>query len=284
MAPGRRTECLDDSLEDTNVLDATGRRVSRKPHRPGTRLADWSGLAQRSAGRYGPCVREPMAVLGGGVGRVLLVFAGVAGAAGVVLATGGGRPVWVMLLVCGAERVVAGRRHRRELADALRLAHVDDLTGLANRRALYAAVSEALAGAGAVGLVLVDLDDFKAVNDTHGHSAGDAVLRAVAARLAEAAGDEDGLVARLGGDEFAVLTGHQDPACLRELGRRIRAAMSEPVRVGGAPLRVGASVGTTTRVQRDRVPTDLLTRADLAMYLTKTTRRSVADRLKAGHL
>jgi diguanylate cyclase len=185
------------------------------------------------------------------------------------------------------ERVVAGRRHRRELAAALRLAHTDDLTGLANRRALHTALSQTLAAGGVPSLLLVDLDDFKAVNDTYGHGAGDAVLRAVAARLAEvagvgAAGDEGGLVARVGGDEFAVLTGQRDPARLRGLACRVRAAVREPVRVGAAHVRVGASVGTTTSVRSDQAPSDLLARADLAMYLTKTNRRRAADRLTTG--
>jgi diguanylate cyclase (GGDEF)-like protein len=268
------------SRESTSTR-AAGRasgRAGRRPLAPDDRH-DKGG----TCGKFGSSVGGSGSVLGGG-GWVLVVLAGWVGAAGVVLAIRAGLPVWVVLLVGSmvGERVVAGRRHRRELAAALRLAHVDDLTGLANRRALHAALSETLHAGGAMSLVLVDPDDFKAVNDTYGHAAGDVVLREVAARLADVAADEGALAARLGGDEFAVLTGQQDPARLRGLARRVRAAAGKPVRVSAARVRVGASVGTTTRAPRDEAPTDLLTRADLAMYLTKTTRRRAGGRVKAA--
>ncbi len=137
----------------------------------------------------------------------------------------------------------------------------DTLTGLPNR-ALYAERLDAALEAGApVTVMLVDLDDFKRVNDDFGHAAGDELLRAVAARLGTClrAGDT---VARLGGDEFAVLLSPgADPL---GVAARIVAALGEPVTVEGGTVRVGASVGVATgrspRVLRD---------ADHAMYEAK---------------
>jgi diguanylate cyclase len=110
-------------------------------------------------------------------------------AAGVTAGLVGPAP-GVLLTLVGAlvvERVVTGRRHRRELARVRRLAYTDDLTGLANRRALTQALDAALATGEPLGLVLLDLDGFKTVNDTYGHLAGDHVLRSVAVRLSQAA-------------------------------------------------------------------------------------------------
>jgi diguanylate cyclase len=184
----------------------------------------------------------------------------VSAAAGVVL----------LLCVIAAERVAASRRHRRDLAGARRLARTDDLTGLANRRALLARLTEALTTGRPFVLLLIDLDGFKAVNDTYGHHTGDQVLQEVAGRLTQATG-ETGLVARLGGDEFAVLTHQTHDA--RSDGRvradQVRAALTDPVAVGPYRIRVSASTGVTTQEPGDVLPTDLLARADAAMYRAK---------------
>jgi diguanylate cyclase len=206
-----------------------------------------------------------------------VVAAGCAVAAAVLVA---GPAPGALLVVVGAlvgERVVAGRRHRREVTAARRLARTDHLTGLGNRRALFEATGDALASGEPVGLMLVDLDAFKAVNDTHGHVAGDQVLRAAAARLLRAAGPGY-LVARLGGDEFAVLTHGHDLRVGPGQTARVHAALARPVRLGPddgpGHVTVGASVGSTTTRPGDRTPTDLLRRADAAMYHAKTTRRA----------
>ncbi len=139
----------------------------------------------------------------------------------------------------------------------------DTLTGLPNR-ALYAErLDAALADGAPVTAMLVDLDDFKRVNDEFGHAAGDELLRAVAARLTACvrAGDT---VARLGGDEFAVLLSPgagEDP---RAVAARIVAAVEAPVAVEGGTTRVGASVGIAT----GRSP-GVLRDADHAMYGAK---------------
>ncbi|NAZ78178.1 diguanylate cyclase, partial [Kineococcus sp. T13] len=155
-------------------------------------------------------------------------------------------------------RMVGALSERERLqADLAHQASHDALTGLPNRaQALLlveAALHRAARSGGRIGLLFVDLDHFKAVNDTHGHSAGDELLRVLAARMAACLRGGD-VVARLGGDEFVVLVEGGDgraagtaDAALVDLGRRLIDAVSEPValsgRHAGAQVRVGASVG-----------------------------------------
>jgi diguanylate cyclase (GGDEF)-like protein len=166
--------------------------------------------------------------------------------------------------------VAPDTRQTTELTEALRLARTDELTSLLNRRALLVALDDALATDGPVGLMLVDLDGFKIVNDTYGHPVGDHVLRAVAGRLLDAAGPGD-VVARLGGDEFAVLTCHDDLQAARQHAHRIQDALVRgPITtVADVPITIGASIGATIRVPDDSTPADLLARADAAMYQNK---------------
>jgi diguanylate cyclase (GGDEF)-like protein/PAS domain S-box-containing protein len=120
-----------------------------------------------------------------------------------------------------------------------RAAHVDALTGLANRRVFFKTLAATEEG-GAV--LYCDLDRFKPVNDTLGHSAGDEVLRAVAERIAASVRSLD-LVARLGGDEFAVLCEGASQADATEVAHRIQAALDLPFLVDGVELTVGVSIG-----------------------------------------
>ncbi|WP_306203744.1 putative bifunctional diguanylate cyclase/phosphodiesterase [Actinoplanes sp. RD1] len=135
----------------------------------------------------------------------------------------------------------------------------DALTGLANRAKLTAELAEDPVAA----LLLVDLDGFKAVNDTFGHAAGDELLVTVAQRLKAAAGDK-ALPARLGGDEFAVLMRHGDVEDARALARGILDRLAEP----GLPAAVGASIGIAATVSADDRD-QLLHEADMAMYEAK---------------
>ena len=143
----------------------------------------------------------------------------------------------------------------------------DPLTGLANRVLLRETLVRLLRRRAPVGVLFIDLDDFKDVNDSRGHAVGDQLLRAVAGRLVSCVRSED-LVARLGGDEFAVvLSGHSDA---RRAAARIRAALGDPVQLEGQQVFVGASIGVAdTSTSAERTGEALLRNADLAMYLAK---------------
>ncbi|MGW4344859.1 GGDEF domain-containing protein [Streptomyces sp. NPDC004690] len=150
----------------------------------------------------------------------------------------------------------------RRLATARR----DPLTGLHTRAGWTTRAEHLLNRHPAALVVLVDLDDFKAVNDTHGHAAGDAVLTATARRLTHWCG-RHGIAARLGGDEFAAIV--TDPA--RTPGPdALRTALARPVPHAGHLLPVSASVGCCHRTDLP-VPalTDALSAADAAMYAAK---------------
>lgn len=153
------------------------------------------------------------------------------------------------------------------------LAHHDVLTGLANRGRFLAAV-EAVVGpsgrAGPVALAYLDLDDFKAANDQHGHLAGDDLLVEVAQRFRAEVRDGD-LVGRLGGDEFAVLFADgPDPDAALAVAQRVLASAAEPMAVGDDKVQLGASAGLVVASDARRVTADGLVRlADEALYLAK---------------
>lgn len=154
----------------------------------------------------------------------------------------------------------------------------DELTGLPNRKMLIVSTEEALAEARQderVGLFLLDLDRFKEVNDTMGHPVGDRLLQMVAHRLTHSVRPGD-VVARLGGDEFAVLLPSiRDAHAAREVAARLRAALTEPVRLEGMTFDMDGSVGIA--LYPDHAPDFelLLQRADVAMYLAKEGRTGV---------
>jgi diguanylate cyclase len=165
-------------------------------------------------------------------------------------------------------QVFGGIRLRSEVTELLRLAYSDELTGLANRRALLRALGKDVAAGGPAALILLDLDGFKMINDTHGHGAGDQVLCTVAGRLAGLIGS-GGTVFRLGGDEFAVLLRREDPAGRPSLTVRLQFEVERPIAVGHAEVIVGASVGLAVPVGKGATPGRLLQRADTAMYRAK---------------
>lgn len=168
-----------------------------------------------------------------------------------------------------AEAEVA--RLRDELQAERHAACHDPLTGLPNRRAFYRFGSALVADAARRPLVavLVDLDDFKRVNDTLGHAVGDQVLVAMARRFADIAGD--GLVARLGGDEFVGLFDWPaaDTRWLGHAARLLADALAAPIGVAGRGVAVTASVGLASAPGAADLE-DLLGRADAAMYRAKT--------------
>jgi diguanylate cyclase len=179
-------------------------------------------------------------------------------------------PATVTLLAAGA-RMVLALRAARGAAEALRLSYTDDLTGLPNRRALTAKVDGGLSSGEPLGLLLLDLDGFKEINDSIGHAAGDMMLRILATRLRKAFQTRV-LVTRLGGDEFALVAPHADPVQLLELAREVLDVVRKPARVDGLELEITGSIGLTVRETGDTECGDLLRRADVAMYQAKTDR------------
>lgn len=154
------------------------------------------------------------------------------------------------------------------------LARTDPLTGLANRRWFQERLGEMLRGprAGAA-VLLLDLDRFKAVNDSLGHPAGDALLQIVARRLRSALRDED-MVARLGGDEFAVVLAQAAGA--EALAARLIDLLSRPYLVDGRAANIGASIGIAVGPRDGADPAELVRRADLALYEAKASGRGTA--------
>jgi diguanylate cyclase (GGDEF)-like protein len=152
----------------------------------------------------------------------------------------------------------------------------DALTGLPNRQyfteRLARAAGETSRPHGDVGIVFCDLDGFKQINDTHGHGAGDEVLRQVAARLA-ASMREGGVLARLSGDEFVILLPDlADDDDAHHVVGRLSAALADPLHVHGRTLHVSASIGLAIRASDTLDADSLLGEADAEMYEQKRTR------------
>jgi two-component system cell cycle response regulator len=185
------------------------------------------------------------------------------------------KPVDPIELVARVGTALRLRRLRDELAarnaELEELARTDVLTGLANRRHADDVLRQTIAAARRHGrdlcAVLVDIDRFKAVNDVHGHAAGDAVLRAVAARLADGLREED-LAARWGGEEFLLLLPDAGDATV--VCERLRAAIADtPIRVDAAvAITITASFGWAAWGGGETAET-LVARADTALYAAK---------------
>ena len=170
-----------------------------------------------------------------------------------------------------ALRDVSETRALQERLDAL--AHRDPLTGLPNRRLFEDRLEIALAQAHRyrqrVGLIFIDLDRFKQVNDGFGHAAGDELLRGVAERLGQCVREGD-TVARLGGDEFTLLLpGIHHAEDLAAISRKLVEALREPYRIGGREVRVTASGGISLYPEDGEESEALLRCADTAMYRAK---------------
>jgi diguanylate cyclase (GGDEF)-like protein len=173
-------------------------------------------------------------------------------------------------------------RHEQDLArryDHQKLTHLarhDALTGLPNRMALHAMIDQELARSGGpnFALHLIDLDGFKAINDTLGHAIGDQLLKQVAARLRDCQGADD-TVARYGGDEFVLLqSGGVQPLEAVATGRRIIAALSRPYHIERERIQVGACIGIAFAPQHGSDADGLFRAADAAMYQAKAVGRN----------
>ena len=157
----------------------------------------------------------------------------------------------------------------------------DGLTGLANRVLFRDRVEHAVERCrrtgGQVAILFIDLDDFKTLNDTHGHARGDEVLTAAAARVADALRPAD-TAARLGGDEFAVLIEDVvDEADALAVAMRLAEALRLPMPLGHSTVRVAASIGVALGGSGDETADDLLRNADVAMYAAKQSSRGGAE-------
>ncbi len=158
------------------------------------------------------------------------------------------------------------------------LAHTDPLTGLANRLLLDARLEQSMQHArrshGQIALLMVDLDEFKSINDSRGHAIGDEVLRATAERLRAAVREVD-TVARVGGDEFVVvLTALGGASDAERLAEKLVEGIREPMRVLGMPIECSASVGVALFGGGELTSAELMRRADLAMYAAKEAGRN----------
>ena len=169
---------------------------------------------------------------------------------------------------------------RRADAEITRLALFDSLTGLANRQRMRLSLDQTLApvtGARSTNaLLLLDLDRFKAVNDTLGHQMGDELLKQVAHRLQQSVGDA-GLVGRLGGDEFQVVLPREgNRERLGTLAQQIIAALSQPYFLGGSSVSIGCSIGIAIAPEHGNDSETLIRNADLALYAAKADGRGVS--------
>jgi diguanylate cyclase (GGDEF)-like protein len=161
----------------------------------------------------------------------------------------------------------------QDKAIAEEMARKDPLTGLGNRRTFFSAVStidqQAKQSGRTYSIVLIDLDYFKAINDTHGHPVGDEVLKWVARTIQEAVRRSD-IPTRIGGEEFGVLMPGTHLGDAANLAERLRKAIADTVLPGhGKSIQVTASIGVTEYGENDETYKQTIQRADEALYLAK---------------
>jgi diguanylate cyclase (GGDEF)-like protein/PAS domain S-box-containing protein len=275
------------------VTDATPQQgfkvIYRRDHDEHSRLPSRACLARWRAAAATPDALAPGAVRHVAGGRLttwlMIELKGPAGTIGALLLRDHDRTGYSAadrgLLHFVAAQVGLALERKRLHDDLMRSACHDELTGLPNRRLFFDRIRTAVARArrchSRLGLLYVDVDDFKQVNDRHGHAIGDALLREVAARLVECARESD-TVARLGGDEFVLLLEDlHAPEDAEHCAGKIRAALAQPVPTHGAPLYIGASIGIALFPDHaDQVET-LLMHADAGMYTTKRIRKGDTD-------
>ncbi|NYE63902.1 diguanylate cyclase (GGDEF)-like protein [Duganella sp. 1224] len=257
--------------------EASSRRASYNNLPPGDYVLQLRGSNRN--GDWAEALEVPVRVLPAWhqqpLARVAMVALALAAGAGLIQA----RTAYLRRRQRELEAMVEARTAelRATQAQLETLAYGDPLTGLANRRLftddLRRLVAQGERGGGACALLLVDLDHFKPVNDTHGHDAGDALLAATAERLRAAVREADRAF-RLGGDEFAVLLSQPaDSAALAPVCARILANLAAPLPHGDAVIQISASIGAA--IYRDGDSHEqLYKRADLALYAAKAAGRN----------
>jgi diguanylate cyclase len=179
----------------------------------------------------------------------------------------------VLSILAGLVRFALTYREVQSLARSRQEARTDELTSLGNRRAFLETartVLDARSDEQAVSLLLLDLNRFKEVNDSLGHHVGDELLRLIGLRLRTCTYETD-LLARLGGDEFAILLSNADRTAASMIAGRIGEALTAPFELDGLAVRVGASIGVACAPIHGRTVSELLQRADIAMYEAKRT-------------
>lgn len=178
----------------------------------------------------------------------------------------------VSFLEATANVLATAAARRRAEQELVRRARYDELTGMPNRLAILERITHALRHLerrpSSVAVLFVDTDDFKLVNDSLGHAAGDRVITAVAERLSTAVRRSD-TVARFGGDEFVVLCEDTDAATAEDIAGRLRQALGRPIDLGERQISVTASIGIAVTCDGLVSADDLLAEADTAMYAAK---------------
>ncbi len=166
---------------------------------------------------------------------------------------------------------------QKAVAQIAHLAHHDVLTGLSNRGMFREHLAEVMTlnPAGSVAILLADLDEFKEVNDTHGHAVGDTLLKLVSARMRDCVGKHD-LVARLGGDEFAIVCRFEEGAygVATDLAERLLNTIRASYLIDGHTVQVGLSIGLAFRDSAATDPDQIMRQADIALYRSKTEGRN----------
>jgi diguanylate cyclase (GGDEF)-like protein len=173
----------------------------------------------------------------------------------------------------------ANKRLKQANEQLARHALTDGLTGIANRRSFDAVLNAAFDDAGKaepLSLILLDIDHFKAFNDTHGHQAGDDCLRLVARVITDALADSRYRAARYGGEEFALVLPGADSFEAARFAETLRSVIEsvDTSDLAGAPQSISASLGAATRTRADQTPADLVARADRALYRAKQKGRN----------
>lgn len=176
-----------------------------------------------------------------------------------------------IFLICSGTDITEERRAQERLRV---LANTDTITGLPNRNAIHELISDAIAARGdtQVGVVYLDLDNFKKVNDAYGHMFGDQLLQAVALAILSCL-DEGQTLARLGGDEFIVLATDTSQGALEAMASRILTRLRQPFRIGLIEVYTGCSLGIALAPQHGSDRESVIRNADTAMYTAKENGR-----------
>lgn len=172
-----------------------------------------------------------------------------------------------IFLICSGTDITEERRAQERLR---MLANTDSITGLPNRNAIHELISDAIENAGdtQVGIVYLDLDNFKKVNDAYGHMFGDQLLQSVSLAILSCL-DDNQLLARFGGDEFIVLATETSQSTLEATASRILTRLRQPFRIGLIEVYTGCSIGISLAPQHGQDCESVIRNADTAMYTAK---------------